>query len=173
MDLFLSLFILLILITIVLSFSSLAPWVPIRKRDLPRVKQLADLKKGQVFYDLGCGDGRAVQYIVHHTEARAIGIELAFPLIVISLIRSLLRPNKRAIYLWKNALSHSLRDADVIFLFGMPNSLKNKVKQKLERELKPGAKVISYCFKIEGWEPVAVDKPSEEDLSLYLYQVKA
>ncbi len=38
----------------------LVPYVPTRQEILPAVFELLDLRRGDVFYDLGCGDGRVV-----------------------------------------------------------------------------------------------------------------
>lgn len=43
-----------------LAFTTLffAPWVPTKSRDVKRAIKLSGLRSGEVFYDLGCGDGR-------------------------------------------------------------------------------------------------------------------
>jgi precorrin-6B methylase 2 len=43
-----------------LTALSFAPWVPTKKRDIVRAIKLSGLQSGEVFYDLGCGDGRVV-----------------------------------------------------------------------------------------------------------------
>ncbi len=45
-----------------------------------------------------------------------------------------------------------------------------KPKTKLEKELKPGARVISYVFPFEGWDYQIKDKPTEDHKTIYLYQ---
>lgn len=150
---------------------SFAPWVPSRKRDLKKIFQLADLKPGEIFYDLGCGNGRLAIYAAKNFQAQAIGLELALPLYFVCAIRKLFIRNKNLHFKLKNLFKKNLSDADVIYLFGMPYKLKTKLKEKLERELKPGARVITYAFPFPDWQPEIVDKPSERNISIYLYRI--
>ena len=64
----------------------------------------------------------------------------------------------------------NLKNADVVFVFGMPKTLAKKFKEKVERECKPGARIISYVFPVEGWTPVVKDRPTDKDMTIYLYQ---
>ena len=49
--------------------------------------------------------------------------------------------------------------------------LKAKLKYKLEKELKPGTRVISYAFPIEGWQPKLISKPKPTEVTIYLYKI--
>ena len=75
-------FVLLLLILIVFgsmmvaSFRT-APWVPSRKKDLRRLIELAEIKKGEVVYELGSGDGRIVLELARRYEAKIIGYEIS------------------------------------------------------------------------------------------------
>lgn len=151
---------------------SLAPWVPSRKKDLPRIFKLAGLKPGEKFYDLGCGNGRLAIYAANNFQAQAIGVELALPLYFVCVIRRLFNGNKLLIFKLKNLFKENLSSADVVYIFGMPDKLKTKMREKLERELKLGARVITYAFPIKDWTPEIVDKPNERDISIYLYKNK-
>lgn len=150
-----------------------APWVPTRSRDLERIKQLSGAKKGDIFYELGSGDGRVSTYIAKHTPARVIGYEIAFPVFIASFIRKIisrLGKNKLQFRL-ANFFKHSLHDANVIFTYGMPEHLANKLRDKLENELQAGTKIVSYVFKIQGWEPVEYSKPKKTDMGIYVYEI--
>ncbi len=57
--------------------NSFAPFVPCRKKELPRIFEVINLKDGEIFYDLGCGDGRVVFYAARNFPVKAIGIELS------------------------------------------------------------------------------------------------
>ncbi len=157
-------------ITLFWATLSLAPWVPSRKRDLKRIFKIADLKPNDTFYDLGCGNGRIIFYANRNFQVKSIGIELALPLFLICKIRQIFHSNENIIFKYKSLFKEDMSKADVIYVFALPKSLEKKLKQKLERELKPGARVISYCFSIKGLKPKIIDKPDQKANSIYLYQ---
>lgn len=160
----------LLLLSSAIAGWSFAPWVPIWSKDLPRVFALAQLKPGEVFYDLGCGNGKTVFYAAEQQAANAIGVELSFPLWLTCRLRQAWRRTPYVTFKLGNLFRQNLSSADVIYVFGMPEKLQHKLRAKLERELKPGSRVVSYTFPITGWQPTKVDKPSPKDISIYLYQ---
>ncbi|MDO8592973.1 MAG: class I SAM-dependent methyltransferase [bacterium] len=155
--------------SLVFSVLSFAPWVPSRSRDLARIFKLAGLKPGQIFYDLGCGDGKIVLCAANNFKAKAMGLEISLPLYLICRLRQALNRQSDISFKFRNLFKENLSAADAVYFFGMPKSIKEKLSAKLKSELKPGAKIISYAFSLPGWEPVAVDKPGEKDLAIYLY----
>lgn len=168
MELFLASFLFLSLLTVSMAAWSFAPWVPTRKRELKRMLDLAGLREGETFVDLGSGEGRAV-FMAAERGAKARGVELALPLHLTAKALSLFRKGETKFVLG-DLFRHSVADADVVFLYGMANtSLWDRLRPKLERELRPGARVLSMVFRIDGWEPDAVDRP-EGQLPIYLYR---
>ncbi len=163
------LIIVIFLLNIVKAYLSFAPWVPSFKRDLKRIFKLADLKSGEIFYDLGCGTGKVVAYAAANYQAKAVGLELVLPFYLICKIRQLFSGNKKLIIKCKNLFKENLSTADVVYIFGVPKTINGKLKEKFAAELKPGAKVISYAFKINDWTPVTVDKPNKTDIPVFLY----
>lgn len=161
--------ILIFLISSSIAALSFAPWVPAWKKDLPRIFKLADLQPGQTFYDLGCGDGRTVVYANKNFQAKAIGLEISIFYFLLSKFRQFFNKDKNLIIKFKNLFKQDLSDADVIYFYGMPRNIKDKLKQKLEKELKPGTKIISYAFDVPGWQPVKVDDLKER-VKVYLYK---
>jgi cyclopropane fatty-acyl-phospholipid synthase-like methyltransferase len=148
-----------------------APWVPARKRDMDRIFKLAELKNGQIFYDLGCGSGRLVEEAAKR-GAKAIGLELNPALFFLCQIRKMFskyRSNMK--FKLINLYHEDLSAADAIYLFGMPTTVA-RIKEKMQKELKSGARVVSYSFTIPGWQMIETSKPTKKDLPVHLYTIK-
>ena len=158
--------------TVAWSFLSLAPWVPARKKDLKRINKLANLKKDENFYDLGCGNGRVVMYMgQQNPDCNAIGIELAWPFYFICQLRRLLGNKNNIKFKFANLFSINLRSANVVYLFGLPEKLTKRLREKFEHDLRPGTRIISYTFPIQGWQPKQINQPSENDIKIYYYEI--
>ena len=146
---------------------SFCPWVPTRKKDLERLCRFAALEKGQKFVDLGCGDGRVVRYFSRHSEADCLGIELSLPHFLyakfVGRARSLGRGRRGGEIRYGSLLNMDLTDVDAVFVYGYPTTLQSKLKPKLERELKPGAKFISYRYPIYGFDVAESDRGAKRD----------
>jgi SAM-dependent methyltransferase len=148
---------------------SFAPWVPSNKKDYKRIFKLANLEQDEVFYDLGCGTGRLVLYANKNFQAKTIGLEVALPLFLMCKVRQLFNSNSNIVFKFKNLYKEDLSQADVIYFFGIPETVNSALRQKLEKEAKKGARIISYVFQIRDWFPQVIDKPTENDKPIYLY----
>lgn len=149
---------------------SFAPWVPVFQKDFQRIFDVLDLKPKEIFYDLGCGDGRVVRFAAKHFGVIAIGVELQFPLFLYCKIRQFFSSQEKVLFKNKNLFDEDLSNADVIYVFGVPRTLAHAVKEKFQKELKPGARVVSYMFRIDGMIPEKVSKVHDKDNSIYLYR---
>jgi SAM-dependent methyltransferase len=145
-----------------------APWVPMRANDVARVIALAKLKEGEIFYDLGSGDGRTI-LAAAQTGARAEGFEISLLPYLIAKIREIFISDKNKPQThFKDFWHVDLSRADVVYIFLMP-AIREKMKQKMERELRPGARVICYVWPMLGWPEAAVDDlPGRPKLRLYV-----
>jgi tRNA A58 N-methylase Trm61 len=127
---------------------------------LPVVKQmltLAQLKPGEIIYDLGCGDGRVVIMAAQEFGARGVGVEMREDLVKQALSKvSELGLDGRVKIVQSDMFKVDLAQADVVTLY-LTTSANDKVKPKLESELKPGARVVSHDYEILGWRSVKVD----------------
>ncbi len=159
--------ILLFLFTFTYASLRAAPWVPMHGGDVERFLKLADIKPGQIMYDLGCGDARVVCGAAK-AGAKATGFEVSLLPYLIARVRIVLQKLPNAHLRYKDIWNANLRDADIVYFFLMPK-IYPKLKEKLEREIKPGAKVIAYVWPLPGWTPIGVDK-QEKKPTLYLYQ---
>ncbi len=145
-----------------------APWVPTVGKDLERFLALAKIQPGQRMYDLGCGDGRLV-VAAAEAGAEARGVELSLFPFAMAVFRQLLSPSRaRVKILFRDIWHTDLSDADIVYFFLMPK-VYPKLKEKLEKELKKGAKVITYVWAMPGWQAEKVDE-AEGRAKMYLYQ---
>jgi SAM-dependent methyltransferase len=131
----------------------------------------ADLKKGQTFVDLGCGDARMLIEAEKRNGVHGVGYEIAPLVYLLAWFKKL--KNKSKIKLFFKSFFHGdLNKADVIFCYLMPHELKKLVK-KMKKECKQGTRIISNTFKIQGLEPVKIIEKNDEEKTptLYFYQI--
>jgi len=163
-------FLLLILGSFALAGLLAAPWVPLWKKDVKRMLELANVKPGETVFDLGAGDGRIMIIAAKEFGAKAVGFEIAFLPYFLAYIKIMLSGKKKNIKLqFKNFYHQDFSQADVICTFLSPQAMA-KLKQKLQTQTKPGCRIVSYVFKIPDWQPTKIDKPSKNQATIYLYQ---
>jgi SAM-dependent methyltransferase len=131
-----------------------------------KMLSIADIREGDVLYDLGSGDGRI---IIGAAElgAQGVGIE-ADPIRVLwSRLRAWRNPNHdRLRVIWGDFFNTSVSEATVVTVY-QGESINNRLREKFESELRPGSRVVSFSFKIEGWELVK----KHPNANVYLYIV--
>ncbi|NCP67478.1 class I SAM-dependent methyltransferase [bacterium] len=143
---------LLTFVTLVSFIWVFAPYFPTRKGHLELIKKVADLKPGDVFYELGCGDARvSIAIAKAFPKAQIIGLEMAGPLFFWAWTKAKLSGCKNLKIKWKNIFWQNLNDADAVYVFGMTESLNKKLKEKFIAELKPESRIISYVFTMKDW----------------------
>lgn len=149
---------------------SAAPWVPMPQRDVNRLLKLANLRAGELLYDLGCGDGRLLVAAAEKYNVRAVGYELALVPYCAAQIRRLLSGARSRIRIeYGNFWQADLSDVDAIVCFLTPYAMR-KLEPKLTRELvRPGARFISYSFRLHSRQPKLVNREKTNDAPIYLY----
>jgi len=135
---------------------SCAPFVQTPVEVARKMIQLADLRPGQVLFDLGAGDGRLVITAAQETNASAVGVEMRDDLVerARSEIKRLNLQDK-AKMIHGDFFNVDLKDADAVTLY-LTTSGNERLRPKLEGELRKGAKVISHDFKVGNWKPALV-----------------
>lgn len=130
-----------------------------------RMLEMAGVDSHDIVYDLGSGDGRIVIESARIFNAHSVGIE-ADPLRYFwSKIKvSILGLQSQVSIVWGNFHKQDLSKATVVTLF-LSDKANQKLKQKLQQELDPGTRVISYFWRFKGWKPVLTDEKNH----IYLY----
>ncbi len=145
------------------------PFVPTPQKNVKLIIDQLALGPGQTFYDLGCGDGRFL-IAAEKKGAKAVGFEVA-PWAYVRARLNLLLRHSQAKVVYKNFYYAKITDADAVFCFLM-DVVMPKVEKKLAAELKTGARVVCYGFKLPTWNPTKIIhlKPQDRKSSnIYLY----
>lgn len=135
---------------------SIAPFVQTPLEVAKKMLDLSQIKPGEVLYDLGCGDGRLIILAAKDVGAHSTGIELREDLVerARTEIKRLNLEDKVKV-IQGNFFDVNISDANVITLY-LTSSANERLRPKLEAELKTGARVVSHDFKVPGWKPVGV-----------------
>lgn len=122
--------------------------IPLPKASIRKMLNLARVKKNEVVYDLGSGDGRALSIAAKEFRAKAIGVEKNRLLVWLS--RRFV--NSHEIKIIRNDIfKENLRNADVILIY-LSHKLTQKLKPKFEKELRKGTRIVSASHPIVGWK---------------------
>jgi len=160
-----------ILFSLAYAGLSAAPWVPLPKREIIRMLKLAEVKPGELVYDLGSGDGRILILAVREFDARPVGFEISVLPYFISKLRIwFLGLGNRVKIKYANFFREDLSKAQVITVFLTPKAMA-KLSPKFRKELKSGCRIVSYAFALKDWEPKEIDKPNPKTTAIYLYKV--
>jgi predicted RNA methylase len=138
--------------------------------------EVAELRAGDIIFDLGSGDGRTVILAAKTFGARAVGVEMREDLAKRAL--EVINNNglsDRVTIVNGDMFKVDLSAADVVFLY-LTTSANEKIKPKMEAELKKGVRVVSHDYEIVGWKPVKVENFIENPSmgypqhTIYLYK---
>jgi hypothetical protein len=148
----------LVLMTALIAVTFIAHlWVPVVYVPTPHVVvkemvKLANVKPNDHVFDLGAGDARLLIAAKRKEPGiLAIGCELIPTVWALGKL-NILWSRQQVTFKFQNILRCDLRDADCVFLYLIP-SLMEKLKEKFDRELRPGTRVVAYVFRIPGKEP--------------------
>lgn len=150
----------------------IVPYVPTPQDIVEKMLELANVQPDDVVYDLGSGDGRIVITAAQKFGARAVGVELDPDLYKQSSDRiKELGLEGQAQVLHENMFSVNVHRATVVTLY-LLTAVNEKLRPMLEKQLRPGARIVSHDFQVPGWEPEkTIDVLSKNGIShkLYLY----
>ena len=155
----------------------LAPFVASPAAVVRQMLILSKLKPGEVLYDLGSGDGRAVIMAAKDFGAKSVGIELRDDLTkkALTSIHEFGLTEKSQIF-QNDIFEVDLSPANVVFLY-LTTSANERIKPKLEKELKTGTRIVSHDYEILGWKAKKIENFCENPKlgypshTLYVYEV--
>jgi len=134
-----------------------------------RMLKLANVHRGDVVYDLGCGDGRIVITAAKQFGATGVGIDID-PIRIKDSLQNARKAGvmNRVTFRLEDLFTADIQEATVVTLF-LSGSVNSKLRSKLLQELKPGTRVVSYYWDMDDWKP---DKRIEVDGDpIYLWTI--
>jgi SAM-dependent methyltransferase len=135
----------------------LAPYVPTPQEVVDRMLQLASVSKGDVVYDLGCGDGRIPITAARVYGARGVGVDIDPQRIAEANANAKQAGVTHLVtFRLENALTTDLSGATVVTLYLLSAS-NLKLRPILTRQLKPGSRIVSHAFSMGDWQADKVD----------------
>jgi trans-aconitate methyltransferase len=132
--------------------------------------RLADVKKDDIVYDLGCGDGRIVIAAAQKFgAAKGTGIDIDPARIKEANANATdAKVNGKVRFIQQNLFDADFHDASVVTLYLLPD-INLRLRPKLLKELRVGSRIVSHQFDMGDWQP---DKKIEVGWrSVYMWTV--
>lgn len=156
-------------------FEGEVPFVPTPPAVIDRMLELAQVTEDDVVYDIGSGDGRILIQAAKKYGVKGVGIEIDPDLVRRSQIRAQAEGVSHLIeFRAQDAFTVDASPATVVTLYMLPE-FNAKLRPILDRQLKPGTRVVSHDFDIEGWTPHYTEKVRGgplHDHILYLFKIR-
>jgi uncharacterized protein (TIGR03000 family) len=155
-------------------------WVPTKPEVIDAMMKLAAVGKDDVVYDLGCGDGSLVITAVKKFNAkRGVGIDIEADKVRESKANAIKAGVADKVEFRQGDVLKDVNDlskATVVTLY-MSDEMNQRLMPILQKQLKPGARIVSHRFTMGDWKPektVTVDLPNEyqsEEKLIHLWTI--
>jgi ribosomal protein L11 methylase PrmA len=154
-----------LVIILITSSATNAPYLPSDRRSVETMVALADIRPGETTADLGSGDGRVVMAMAE-AGAEAHGYEIN-PILVLWSRREIRRKNLsgKAFIHWKSFWPVNLGRFDAVTMFTLPYFMP-RLEKKIKAELRPGARFVSNGSRL----PTLPHTIKDEKGGIYLYK---
>lgn len=134
------------------------PFVPTPPEVVDRMLEMARVKSGDVIYDLGSGDGRIIIQAAKRYGVKGVGIEIDADLVQRAKDNAFREEVEHLVeFRLQDALTVDVSPATVVTLYMLPE-FNAKLRPIFEKQLKPGSRVVSHDFEIQGWVPDKVER---------------
>ena len=154
----------------------IVPYVPTPQEVVERMLELAGVKKGDVVYDLGSGDGRIVVTAAKKYGVKAIGFEIdpqrikeSHENIKKAGVENLVEIRQQDIR------TVDLSAASVLTMYLLPE-VNLMIRPNIWKQMKAGSRIVSHDFDMAEWKPLKTEyikDGSSWDHTLYLWQIEA
>jgi len=150
-----------------------APYGPTPMDVVAEMLRLANIQTYDKVFDLGCGDGRIVMAAARWYGAHGVCVDTDRYLIYEG--RENARVSKiydRIVFLNQDVFDTDLGDATVVMLV-LTREMNLALRPKLERELRPGSRIVSYMYDMGDWQPREVVRVTSGGVErpIYLWQI--
>jgi cyclopropane fatty-acyl-phospholipid synthase-like methyltransferase len=133
------------------------PFVASSPEVIDRMLEMARVKSGDVIYDIGSGDGAIVIRAAKKYGVRGVGIEIDQDLVLKARSSAYREKVEHLVeFRAQDAFKVDISQATVVTLYMLPE-FNAKLRPILEKQLKPGSRVVSHDYPIEGWTPDRVE----------------
>jgi ribosomal protein L11 methylase PrmA len=130
--------------------------------------KLAGAGKGDVVYDLGCGDGRIVIAAAKEYGARGVGIDIN-PQRIDEANQNAKREHVANLVNFHvgDVFESDVRQATIVALY-MLSDVNVKLRPKLMHDLKPGSRIVTHGFAMGNWQPTKIEEVDGEKVYLWV-----
>jgi SAM-dependent methyltransferase len=145
------------------------PYVPTPQNVVEEMLKLGKVAKGDMVYDLGCGDGRIVVTAAEKFHARGTGVDIN-PVRIKEAEENARKAGvaDQVRFVESDLFKADIHDATVVTLYLLPD-VNLRLRPKLLKDLRDGTRIVSHSFDMGEWQP---EKKIEVDgRSLYLWIV--
>jgi len=133
------------------------PFVASTPQVIERMLELARVKPGDLIYDIGSGDGAIIIHAAKKYGVKGVGIEIDQELVERARHRAHLENVAHLVeFRAQDAFTVDMSPATVVTLYMLPQ-FNAKLRPIMDRQLKPGTRVVSHDYPIEGWVPDHVE----------------
>lgn len=140
------------------------PFIPLTKKQLKAINKHIKLKSTDRIVDLGCGDGRVLRMFEKQGVRDLTGYEVNFWIYLLAKVKNKISKSKSKIYL-KDFKKINLSEYNIVFCY-LSDYYMNSLKEKFDKELKSGTKIISYVFEAKDWREPKIIYTNKENKKL-------
>src|ERR687891_1301726 len=132
------------------------PFGPTPMAVVERMLELAEVKKNDILYDLGSGDGRILITAAKRFGTRGVGVDSNAKLVEEAKRKAVEEGVSHLVeFRAGDGLQVDISEATVVTLY-MFKWFNNEMRPKLQR-LKPGSRVVAHDFDIDDWKPTKIE----------------